>query len=287
MRRLTILLVGSLLVAGMLVGGGVSTAQSADDNSNSSETHTLEIRATNGSNESITYSATASNNLSLENGENSDRTVRDRRVAGTVGGNDNKDVINYTGYIESFESQNNNIELRLNGRQISPKVLAGNHIEIIHPTNASGENVTYHYPIIGVAERGELADDNDTANGSIIQGSVDSGSDSFYFVGEIPESAFGEVAEIRINGQPAEKYLENPPPTSTATSPTPTTTTTVPDSPTTASTTVPPHQEQSTQPQGSESGSRSSDNTFLIGFIAGFILLIAGGIAGLFYLDRQ
>lgn len=145
--------------------------------------------------------------------------------------------------------------------------------------------MSYHYPITGVAERGERAENNDTVNDTMIQGSLDSGTDSFYFVGEIPESAFGEVAKVRINGQPAKKYVEKPPPTSTTTSSTPTTTTTASD-PTTASSTAPPHQEQN-QPQDPESGSRSSDNTFLIGFGIGIILLIGGGIAGLFYLDRK
>lgn len=282
-RRSTVVLLSISILLVAVIGSGPVSGQAEN-----ASTHTLEITSKNGS---ATYAATSSSSLQLKNSEPSDHSVQKKQVAGTVGGSgDQKDVIHYTGHIRSFESEG--VKVRLDGKRVSPDVLSGNHIQITHPTNASGKSVKYHFPVKnGTAEHGELAEKNDTANKTTIQGSINSGADSFYFTGNIPDKALNGSAKVRINGHPANKF-KNPPPTPPTTTTTASTMTTVPattsPSPTstTNSTTATVETSGTNVPQqDSQSGSNTS-NTFLIGFIAGILLLIGGGIAGLFLLDR-
>ncbi len=194
-------------------------------------THTLTIS----SNSTVSYEVTASGSVTFQNEEKAEYIHDSRLAAGSVGkGNDTTDVIQYNGYITSFKSQDG-VQVQLNGRSIAPNVLNGTHLTIVHPTNASGSTLEYYYPLTNgsAAEHGELAEKSDVANEMQIQGSIDSGADSFYYQGEIPDRAFSGMATVRIDGEVVQS-LDNPPSTSS-------TATREPQQPTTANETTTPH----------------------------------------------
>jgi hypothetical protein len=198
-------------------------------------THTLVITAQNGSGGS--YTVTASTELQLTRGEQRDYQLGGPRVSGTVGERgDTRDVIRYQGHIESFQADGS-IRVTLDGRQIAPRVLGGQYIQISRAGNAT-QSVRYQFGVTGQVSRGARAEQTDTVTGNRIHGRVRA-VDSFYFTGTIPNDSItiSGPAQIQINGQPAHVFLTHAPPTPSAT-PTPSPPRT-PPAPTPVSTSTP------------------------------------------------
>jgi hypothetical protein len=278
-------LFGSLVFAGVVFGGSPAPAMKPTE---PAPTHTLVITATDGSG---SYTVTVSGSLHLTNGEQSDYQLRGPRVTGTVGTGDANDVIRYTGYIESFQSEGA-IRVTLDGQRIAPTVLAGQHIQISR--SQSSQSIKYHFSVTGQVASGELAEQADTATERRIRGHVRETADTFYFTGEITNDSItvsGPV-QIQINGQNASVFLTHDPPTPPATptltatptaapsstptvsspdvrrSPSPTVTVT-PRSPTS----VPPHSPAVPSSFGSFGGQ------FVGGLVGGLLLIGVGAIA--------
>jgi hypothetical protein len=238
-------------------------------------THTLVITAQTGSGGS--YTVTASTELQLKHGEQRDYQLRGPRVSGTVGERgDSRDVIRYRGHIESFQADGS-IRVTLDGRQIAPRVLGGQYIQIRRAGTAT-QSVRYQFGVTGQVSRGALAEQNDTVTGGQIHGRVRDTADSFYFTGTILNDSItiSGPATVMINGQPAEVYLTHEPPTPTAT-PTPSS-----PSPTVSSTgepTPPPASDQSPTASSSPKSSPSPSSPSSSGVIEGeFVLGLAGGL---------
>jgi hypothetical protein len=173
-------------------------------------THTLVITAQNGSGGS--YTVTSSNTLQLKRGEQRDYQLGGPRVSGTVGGGDSTDVIRYRGHIESFQADGS-IRVTLDGHQIAPAVLGGQHIQITRAENASAP-IRYHFGVTGRASPGEGVEQADTVTGTQIRGRVRD-TDSLYFTGTITNDSISVSgpAQIQINGQNATVFLSHAPPT--------------------------------------------------------------------------
>jgi hypothetical protein len=183
---------------------------SATPTQDGTTTHTLVITAQNSSGGS--YTVTAATELQLKQGEQRDYHLRGPRVSGTVGSGDVRDVIRYRGHIESFQADGS-IRVTLDGHQIAPAVLGGQHIQISRSGNAS-QPVQYQFGVTGQVSRGALAEQTDTVTGDRIRGRVRD-VDSFYFTGTITNDSITVAgpAQIQINGQPAEVFLTHAPPT--------------------------------------------------------------------------
>ncbi|WP_330633617.1 hypothetical protein [Halocatena halophila] len=240
-----------LLVILLIIGlsNGLVSAQTE------SPSHTLTI-SSNG-NGTASYVVTSSSKLSFRSEEPAEYVRGSKQAAGTVGEeNDEKDVIKYNGYIESFDYEGD-ITIHLNGRQVSPDVLTGNHIKIVHPTNAS-ETIEYYYPLNGESARGEYAEEDDSATDMQILGSIDKGVDSFYYRGTIPDHAFQGLAPVFVNGELVDN--QGGPQQTTLTKetkqPTPTisSTDTTTESTTTVSTTTNTNTHQTTQQRITKTG---------------------------------
>jgi hypothetical protein len=173
-------------------------------------THTLVITAQNSSGGS--YTVTASHTLQLTRGEQRDYHLRGPRISGTVGSGDSRDVIRYRGHIESFQADDS-IRVTLDGRQIAPRVLGGQYIQISRAGNAS-QPIRYQFGVTGQVSRGALAEQTDTVTGEQIRGRVRA-VDSFYFTGTITNDTISVSgpAQIQINGQNASVFLTHAPPT--------------------------------------------------------------------------
>jgi hypothetical protein len=173
-------------------------------------THTLVITAPNGSGGS--YTVTSSNTLQLKRGEQRDYHLRGPRISGTVGGSDARDVVRYRGHIESFQADGS-IQVTLDGHQIPPAVLGGQHIQITRAANASTP-IRYQFGVTGRASPGEGAEQADTVSGKQIRGRVRA-VDSLYFTGTIANNTISVSgpAQIQINGQNASVFLTHAPPT--------------------------------------------------------------------------
>lgn len=213
-----------LFVAGTIIGAEGTPTVTPTNESNES-THTLVI-TTNGSG---SYTVSASDSLHLEENQPT-YTLPEGGIRDTVGQQGNqKDVINYTGRIESFQAEGP-VQVSIDGQQIPPEVLGGQHLQIIR--NNSDQPIRYQIPITGQASPGESVEQEDTATNGQIDGQVRDQSDAFYFTGDISEDSLSisENATVLINGQNASVFLSNPPPTppETATQPSPSTATETP-----------------------------------------------------------
>jgi hypothetical protein len=204
-------LFGSVVFAGVVFGGSPALAPKTP--------HTLVITSTAGSG---SYTVTASGSLHLTAGESNEYQLRGPRVTGTVGTGDPKDVIRYTGYIESFQTDGS-IHVTLDGREISPPVLGGQHLTIRSSTNATRQTL-YRIRVTGRVSPGESAGNGEVLNNRTMRGLVatSNDADSFYFTGDITAASISTngSATITINGQNASVFLSHPPPatpTSTAT----------------------------------------------------------------------
>jgi hypothetical protein len=211
-----LVVVSALLVAG--VGGSVlGTPTLTETPTEGAPTHTLVITTQNGTG---SYTVTASNDLHLKRGEQTDYQLRGSRVSGTVGERgDTQDVIRYVGYIESFQADGS-IQVTLDGQRIAPTVLGGQHIQIIPAPNSSAP-IRYQFAVTGRASRSEQAEQADTVTNRRIRGQVQDRADSFYFTGEISNDTItlSEPATVLINGQPANVFFSHAPPTPPATPP--------------------------------------------------------------------
>jgi hypothetical protein len=279
------LLLGSGVGASVVLGGSPTLATPPTE---TAPTHRLVITAPNGSG---SYTVTASGSLHLTSGEQNDYQLRGSRVSGAVGaGGDTKDVIRYTGYIESFQSEGK-IRVTLDGQRIAPIVLAGQHIQLSR-SNTS-QSVDYQLSVTGQVAPGELAELADTATERRIRGHVRDTADSFYFTGEIANDSItvsGPV-QIQINGQNASVFLTHEPPTAT---PTPTPTATLPPSPSSTpfvsstgtprssspTVTVTPSSPTSahTHSPAAPSSSGSFGGQFVGGLVGGLLLIGVGAI---------
>jgi hypothetical protein len=282
-----ILLVSSLLGAGIIAGGCLGESpSSALKPTKTTPTHTLVITSTNGSG---SYTVTASNGLHLTKGEQSDYQLRGPRVTGTVGTGDAKDVIRYTGYIESFQAEGS-IRVTLDGQRLAPTVLAGQYIQL-RRSNTS-QSVSYRFAVTGRISRGVLAEQNDTVTDRRVRGHVRDTADAFYFTGTILNDSItlsGPV-QIQINGQSASVFLTHAPPTppapSTATpspspslSPSPTPTSTVP-SPTTPTPTL-THSPPTPTPTSDGGAAPNTSKTSLLDQLAHSVVSLVTGIAAI------
>ncbi len=244
----------------------------------SPQTHTLIISSTNESG-SVSYVVTTSGNLTVKSAEPDDYAPREYRLAGTVGSkHDSRDVVHYTGFIESFESQNDKIQIRLDGTQIEPDVLSGQHIQITRQNNSSPPT-RYQLATTGKVSQGELADQNDTATKGQIRGNVSDRADSFYFTGNIMNDSLSLTgsAHVTINGQNASVFVSNPPPT-----PPPTTSVSTSTPPSTIAPTSTPvpidSPTESTSPAKSQTTASSPEQSsplksVMVGFVGGIIIV--------------
>jgi hypothetical protein len=121
-------------------------------------------------------------------------------------------VIRYRGHIESFQADGS-IRVTLDGHQIAPAVLGGQHIQITRAENASAP-IRYHFGVTGRASPGEGVEQADTVTGQQIRGRVRD-ADSLYFTGTITNDSISisGPAQIMINGQNASVFLTHAPPT--------------------------------------------------------------------------
>jgi hypothetical protein len=289
-----VVFIGVLL--SFVVGAGIvfgTPASMSTPSTKTASTHTLVITATNGSG---SYTVTASGSLHLTNGDQSEYQLRGPRVTGTVGTGDATDVIRYTGYIESFQIDGS-IRVTLDGQQIAPQILGGQHIQIRRPSNAS-QSIDYHFSVTGQVAPGELAEQADTATERRIRGHVRETADSFYFTGEIDNDSItvsGPV-HIQINGQNASVFLTHAPPTPPTTPTPPPTPTVSPSTPTVSPPDVrrsssPPVTVTSSPPTSvathsppAPSSSGSFGGQFMVG-LGGGLLLVVGAIAVLVLRD--
>jgi hypothetical protein len=246
-------------------------------------THTLVITAQNGSG---SYTVTASSQLHLKRGEQTDYQLGGPRVSGTVGERgDAKDVIQYRGHIESFQADGS-IRVTLDGHQIAPRVLGGQYIQISRAGNAS-QPVRYQFGVTGQVSPGARAEQTDTVSAQRIHGRVRDTADSFYFTGTIPNDSItiSGPAQIQINGQPAHVFLTHAPPTPSAT-PTPTPTATpspprTPPAPTPVSTSTPVSPPStSPSPTVTPSSTMTDDGDHAGSPVAGFLVQLVNGVGG-------
>jgi hypothetical protein len=243
-------------------------------------THTLVITAQNGSGGS--YTVTASSQLHLKRGEQTDYQLSGPRVSGTVGERgDSRDMIRFRGHIESFQADGS-IHITLDGEQIAPRVLGGQYIQISRAGNAS-QPIRYQFGVTGQASRGALAEQHETVSNQRIHGRVRDTADSFYFTGTITNDTItlAGPATVMINGQNASVFLTHAPPTppTPRSSPSPTATPVLTSTDETAeprpspSTTVP-------APTTTSAGSMAIDSfgwleTLVLGIVV--VLALAGG----------
>jgi hypothetical protein len=281
--------VGVVVLFSSGVGAGIvfsTPASMATPPTKTASTHTLVITATKGSG---SYTVTASTGLQLTRGEQSDYQLRGPRVTGTIGTGDPKDVIRYTGYIESFQTDGS-IHVTLDGREISPLVLGGQHITIRSSTNAIRPTL-YRIRVTGRVSPGESAGNGEVLNNRTMRGLVatSNDTDSFYFTGDITAASISinGSATITINGQNASVFLSHPPPTPPAT-PTPTATTQPPASSTgtpslssPAAPLSPTHSPRPTLPSSPSPG-HSGDGGWLP-FDLTVIVMVAAVLGGVLY----
>jgi hypothetical protein len=274
-----------VILASSLVGGlagsvlGVSPAL-ATSSETPAPTHTLVITSKGAG----SYTVTASKGLQLKRGEQADYQLRGSRVSGTVGERgDVKDVIRYTGYIESFQADGS-IRVTLDGRQIAPAVLGGQHIRITRSANSS-DPIRYQFGVTGQLSRGDLAEQADTTTNRRIRGRVQDRTDSFYFTGEISNDTItlSGPATVLINGQPANVFLSHAPPTPPATPTprsTPSPTAAVPPSPdarqSPSPTVTPLPTSAATRSPATAPSSESGGGRFVVGLVGGLLVIGVG-----------
>jgi hypothetical protein len=284
-RRAAVAVTVCLSLLCLASGGGsvLGTPTPTPPATNGTATHTLVITAQTGSG---SYTVTASTGLQLTRGEQTDYQLGGPRVSGTVGERgDSTDVIRYRGHIESFQADGS-IRVTLAGRQIAPRVLGGQYIQISRAGPAT-QSVRYQFGVTGQSSRGALAEQTDTVSAQRIHGRVRDQADSFYFTGTITNDSItiSGPATVMINGQPAEVFLTHEPPTPTATpTPTPTPSVTATPSPSPAPSSGSPTARRSpsltvTPSPSPNAPPRSPDTSPSSGLFAGqFVVGLVGGL---------
>lgn len=281
---------------------GPTTVDQTAPPENTSDEHTVVIETTD---EPVQYTISASGSVSGDSGESD--TVQGQTLNGRVGGvpwdnttNDTEDTIRYTGYIETFQHRGDDLQLRLDGQQISPAILSANYLRIVHPNSSNDASTTpinYEISVTGDAVPGESTEDQDGttaqngSNGTLIQGQLDDQSDSFYFSGNTTVRSFDQQALVFVNGQNVTvSDTPNETPTSTAASPTATSTASPPTT-TTSETPVPEPTTDlpSTSDVNETVSSDSSDSVFgfLMRLVSGFVVIALAVSVAWYYFPRQ
>lgn len=287
---------------------GPTTVDQTTPPQNTSDEHTVVIETTG---EPVQYTISTSGSVSGDSGESD--TVQGQTLNGRVGGvpwdnttNDTEDTVRYTGYIETFQHRGDDLQLRLDGQQVSPAILSANHLRIVHPNSSNGASTTpvnYEISVTGDAVSGESTENQDGttaqngSNGTLIQGQLDDRSDSFYFTGNTTVRSFDRQALVFVNDQNVTASdTPNETPASTAAPPTATSTASPPttSSPATTTTSETPVPEPTTDlPSTSDVNetvsSDSSDSVFgfLMRLVSGIVVIALAVSVAWYYFPRQ
>ncbi|MFC6965121.1 hypothetical protein ACFQL7_27615 [Halocatena marina] len=284
---------GCILIAPITVGSGLGVTTTgppvASAQTDQKPMHTLVIRSDGSSGK---YLLTATGTTSIRKTEASD-VHQPPVVQGSVGKNDGKDVIRYTGHITSFKHQGN-LQVTLNGRSAPPEVLNGNYLNV---STSKHTKSRYRMVASGTIIAGEEAEGNDLApkNDSRVEGHVSKQDrqDSFYYTGEFVSGAASTKLSLAANGQPISMYKRGSTPTDSPNgpnSPPSTAKQTATEPGTTA-------REQSTSPsihpsQTAESGSKGTDRPdgggglSLLELVGGIIGMLVVAVLGLLFLSQ-
>lgn len=279
---------------------GPSTVDQTAPPQNASDERTLVIETTG---EPVQYTLSASGSVSGDPGESD--TVQGRTLNGRVGGvpwnnttNDTEDTVTYTGYIETFQYRGDDLQLRLEGQQISPATLSANHLRIVRPNSSNDTTINYEISVTGSATPGESTEDQDGttadngSNGTLIHGQLSDQSDSFYFTGNTTVTSFDQQALVFENGQNVTASgTTNETPTGTPDSSTPTVhpspTTSTPPPQTTALERTSPLQPTTNVNGSGSSGSSSSALGFLLRLASGVVMVALVAVAAWYYFPKQ